>query len=500
MDFLHTCIVGGGVVGDLAGFASSILLRGADFIQVPTTLLAQVDSSVGGKTAINTRHGKNLVGSFHQPRLVLADTDVLGTLPKRDKRAGYAEVVKYGLINQPEFFEWLEKNGLRVLADDPDAMRHAVMTCCRSKAKIISSTTFSPPTASLSKVAEAETILYRAVLAESANGAVVLFGHIQRERIYVFVHIIPQLNAGGALDGAAGSGEVNRFGELSVYRDGVRAVYGDAHTGGAGAETRVAENLAALVFHLHLLFRVAVVEKHIHMRQCVEGDLVGVNRFFNFAPGCNGFHLTLELLNAHCATAGDGLVAGGKNTLHAKGPMQRRQRHEGDDGGAVGVGNDAAVFFAVGSIDLRHHEWHMFLHAKGARIIHHDRPGIHRVLSKGFAGAAAGTEEGDVHAGKRLGRQFAHRVSFALEAYTFAGTALGGERDQLIHRKAAGLEHLEHFLSDSTCYAGDGHVILALLHQGGGENTKELLQVKPGITGNMAKSSCMRAGWCWIIT
>ena len=130
--------LGGGVIGDLAGFAASILRRGIDVIQIPTTLLAQVDSSVGGKTAINTRHGKNLVGSFHQPKLVLADTDVLGTLPKRDKRAGYAEVVKYGLINQPEFFDWLEKNGLRVLADDPDATRHAVMTCCRSKAKIIS--------------------------------------------------------------------------------------------------------------------------------------------------------------------------------------------------------------------------------------------------------------------------------------------------------------------------------------------------------------------------
>ena len=103
--------LGGGVVGDLAGFAAAILLRGLDCVQVPTTLLAQVDSAVGGKTGINTRHGKNLVGAFHQPRLVLADTDVLATLPPRELRAGYAEVVKYGLIDRPDFFAWLEAHG-----------------------------------------------------------------------------------------------------------------------------------------------------------------------------------------------------------------------------------------------------------------------------------------------------------------------------------------------------------------------------------------------------
>ncbi len=130
--------LGGGVIGDLAGFAASILRRGIDVIQAPTTLLAQVDSSVGGKTAINTRFGKNLVGSFHQPRMVLADTDVLATLPERELRAGYAEVVKYGLIDQPEFFGWLEKNGTHVLSGDPDATRHAVITSCRSKAEIVS--------------------------------------------------------------------------------------------------------------------------------------------------------------------------------------------------------------------------------------------------------------------------------------------------------------------------------------------------------------------------
>lgn len=129
--------LGGGVIGDLTGFAASILRRGADFIQVPTTLLAQVDSSVGGKTGINTRHGKNLVGSFHQPRLVLADIGSLRTLPPREWRAGYAEVVKYGLIDDPAFFAWLEQNGEAVLAGDAAALTHAVVTSCRAKARIV---------------------------------------------------------------------------------------------------------------------------------------------------------------------------------------------------------------------------------------------------------------------------------------------------------------------------------------------------------------------------
>ena len=107
--------LGGGVVGDLAGFAAAIALRGIDFIQVPTTLLAQVDSSVGGKTGINTNRGKNLVGSFYQPKMVVIDTGVLDTLPKRQLLAGYAEIVKYGLIKNKPFFEWLEMNGQKVI-------------------------------------------------------------------------------------------------------------------------------------------------------------------------------------------------------------------------------------------------------------------------------------------------------------------------------------------------------------------------------------------------
>jgi 3-dehydroquinate synthase len=129
--------LGGGVVGDLTGFAASVLLRGVDFIQVPTTLLAQVDSSVGGKTGINTRHGKNLVGSFYQPRLVLADTDVLNTLPRRELLAGYAEVAKYGLIDDPAFFGWCEENGAALLAGDAARRTHAIEQSCLSKARIV---------------------------------------------------------------------------------------------------------------------------------------------------------------------------------------------------------------------------------------------------------------------------------------------------------------------------------------------------------------------------
>jgi 3-dehydroquinate synthase len=129
--------LGGGVVGDLTGFAASVLQRGLDFVQIPTTLLAQVDSSVGGKTGINTRHGKNLVGAFHQPRLVLADTAALTTLPRRQVLAGYAEVVKYGCIDDPEFFAWLEANGAQVVVGDEAARRHAVAVSCRAKARIV---------------------------------------------------------------------------------------------------------------------------------------------------------------------------------------------------------------------------------------------------------------------------------------------------------------------------------------------------------------------------
>jgi len=128
---------GGGVVGDLAGFAAAIYKRGIDFVQIPTTLLAQVDSSVGGKTAIDTPRGKNLVGAFHQPRLVLADLDVLASLPEREMRAGYAEVIKYGLLGDFAFFEWLEAHGPAVIAREPQALAHAVARAVEMKAEIV---------------------------------------------------------------------------------------------------------------------------------------------------------------------------------------------------------------------------------------------------------------------------------------------------------------------------------------------------------------------------
>ena len=127
---------GGGVIGDLAGFAAACVRRGLDFVQVPTTLLAQVDSSVGGKTGINSPQGKNLIGAFHQPVMVIADSALLDTLPKREFRAGYAEVAKYGLIGDAAFFSWLEANWQDVFAGGP-AREHAIAVCCRAKAGVV---------------------------------------------------------------------------------------------------------------------------------------------------------------------------------------------------------------------------------------------------------------------------------------------------------------------------------------------------------------------------
>lgn len=128
---------GGGVIGDLAGLAASLMKRGMRFIQIPTTLLAQVDSSVGGKTAVNTPQGKNLIGAFYQPRLVLADTGTLTSLPERQRRAGYAEILKYALIDDPGFFDWLEANSGAVLALKPGMLSHAIATSCAAKARIV---------------------------------------------------------------------------------------------------------------------------------------------------------------------------------------------------------------------------------------------------------------------------------------------------------------------------------------------------------------------------
>ena len=130
--------LGGGVVGDLAGFVAASYLRGIALVQVPTSLLAQVDSSVGGKTGVNLPQGKNLVGAFYQPKLVLADTDTLETLPERELRSGFAEVIKHGAIRDARFFGWLEREYKRVLALDPEAVAHVVRRCCEIKAEVVS--------------------------------------------------------------------------------------------------------------------------------------------------------------------------------------------------------------------------------------------------------------------------------------------------------------------------------------------------------------------------
>lgn len=129
--------LGGGVIGDLTGFAAATYLRGVPFVQIPTTLLAQVDSSVGGKTGINHPLGKNMIGAFYQPRLVLADTDTLNTLPDRELAAGLAEVIKYGLIRDAEFFTWLEAHMEDLIRRDPDALTFAILRSCRNKAEVV---------------------------------------------------------------------------------------------------------------------------------------------------------------------------------------------------------------------------------------------------------------------------------------------------------------------------------------------------------------------------
>ncbi len=129
--------LGGGVIGDLVGFVAAVLRRGIRYVQVPTSLLAQVDSSVGGKTAINSEHGKNLIGAFHQPSLVLADISVLGTLSERDFLAGYGEVVKYGMLGDADFFEWLEKNAAAMATGDVEKRIYAVKRSCEMKAAIV---------------------------------------------------------------------------------------------------------------------------------------------------------------------------------------------------------------------------------------------------------------------------------------------------------------------------------------------------------------------------
>ena len=218
--------LGGGVIGDLTGFAAAILKRGCGFIQMPTTLLAQVDSSVGGKTAINTPAGKNLVGAFHQPSLVLADPLALETLPLRELRAGYAEVVKYGLIDDAPFFEWCEANGPALLGGDQAARQHAIACSVAAKARIVAAD-------------EKETLGLRALLnlghtfghaleAETGfsdrllHGEGVALGMVLAARFSVRQGLISGQDAGRVAAHIAGAGLPASLGSLGLGCDGRR--------------------------------------------------------------------------------------------------------------------------------------------------------------------------------------------------------------------------------------------------------------------------------------
>ena len=214
--------LGGGVVGDLAGFAAAMLLRGVDFIQMPTTLLAQVDSSVGGKTGINTRHGKNLVGAFYQPRLVLADTDVLDTLPRRELLAGYAEVVKYGLIDDPDFFDWCEQNGAAVLAGDAAKRTYAIEQSCRAKARIVAAD--ERETTDLRALLNLGHTFGHALEAETGFGPDLLHGEAVGAGMALAFDLSAQLGLCPAEDAGARAPAISRAVGLPVR---LRAIGGD---------------------------------------------------------------------------------------------------------------------------------------------------------------------------------------------------------------------------------------------------------------------------------
>ena len=220
--------LGGGVIGDLTGFAAAILKRGCHFIQLPTSLLAQVDSSVGGKTAINTPAGKNLVGAFHQPALVLADLDVLGTLPLRELQAGYAEVVKYGLLGDAEFFAWCQTNGAAMLAGDPTLREYAVAYSVAAKARIVAAD-------------ERETLGLRALLnlghtfghaleAQTGfsdrllHGEGVALGMVLAARFSAARGLLPEADAAAIEDHFAAIGMTSKIAALGLNCDGAALV------------------------------------------------------------------------------------------------------------------------------------------------------------------------------------------------------------------------------------------------------------------------------------
>ena len=207
--------LGGGVIGDLAGFAAGILRRGVRYVQIPTTLLAQVDSSVGGKTGINTPQGKNLVGAFHQPALVLADTHVLSTLPARELRAGYAEMVKYGLLGDTAFFDWLERHWRSVFGNDPAVLIEAIEVSVKAKADI---------------VVRDET--------ETGDRMLLNLGHTFGHALEAWAGFSARLLHGEAV--AIGMAQAFRFSEGLGLSPAGTAARVEAHLGAVGLPTRIA--------------------------------------------------------------------------------------------------------------------------------------------------------------------------------------------------------------------------------------------------------------------
>lgn len=230
--------LGGGVIGDLAGFAASILRRGVRFVQIPTSLLAQVDSSVGGKTGINTPQGKNLVGAFHQPALVLADTDVLSTLPARQMRAGYAEVVKYGLLGDRDFFERLDKNWRSLFGNARADLTAAIETSVRAKAAI---------------VARDET--------ETGDRMLLNLGHTFGHALESWAGFSDRLLHGEAV--AIGMAQAFRYSErLSLCPKGAAARV-DAHLKAVGLPTRIADIPGGATPHVDTLVALMMQDKKV---------------------------------------------------------------------------------------------------------------------------------------------------------------------------------------------------------------------------------------------
>jgi len=191
----HTTIIalGGGVIGDLAGYTAAATLRGLPFIQIPTTLLAQVDSSVGGKTGINTPQGKNLVGAFHQPKLVLADTSTLTTLPPRELRAGYAEIVKAALIADPGFYDWCETNAAAMLAGDATLLTHAITHAIAFKAAIVAGDEFETKPAGGRALLNLGHTFAHALEAETGYGPTLLHGEAVATGLVLATHLSASL-------------------------------------------------------------------------------------------------------------------------------------------------------------------------------------------------------------------------------------------------------------------------------------------------------------------